>query len=95
MQIILNAAETKVRNSSARPENFVPATLELRHDCDDENGLTIGLVITGDRRDLEFEDKKIVRFKAAWCTPQEFSKWLGQLVGVAALLGLTDSGDQE
>ena len=95
MKIILNSAETKFRNRNTSLENFKPATLEIRQDCDDEHGFTIGLILTADRRDLESDDSNVLRLKAAWFTPQEFAQWLGQLVSFAALLGLTDSDDQE
>lgn len=95
MKIILNPAETKYRNSHSKPREFKPATLELREDRDDEHGFTIGLIITADRRDLEFEDSNVVRLSAAWSTPQEFAQWLSQIVNFAALAGLTDSDDNE
>jgi hypothetical protein len=95
MKIILNSAETKFRNRDMESEKFKPATLEIRQDCDDEHGFTVGLIVTADRRDVEFDDRNVVRVKAAWTTPREFARWLGQLVSNAALLGLTDSDDQE
>jgi len=93
MKIILNSAETKFRNRNTESEKFKPATLEIRQDCDDEHGFTIGLIITADWRDLESDDSNVVRLKAAWSTPEEFAQWLGQLVSCAALLGLTDADD--
>jgi hypothetical protein len=93
MKIILNSAETKFRNRNTKLEKFKPATLEIRHDCDSEHEFRIGLFITADPRDLEFEDGNVVRLKAAWSTPEEFAQWLGQLVSTAALLGLTDCND--
>jgi hypothetical protein len=94
MKIVLNAAETRFRNRDEGPDVYQPATLEIREDLDDENGFTVGLIVTADRRDVEVADRNVVRVKAAWTTPREFAKWVGRLVSCAALLGLTDSDEE-
>ena len=93
MKIILNATETRFRNLDQL--NFKPATLEILYEPGLEVPFTIGLFITADHRDMEFDDSCVVRVKAAWSTPEEFAQWVGQLVSFAALLGLTDTDDQE
>jgi hypothetical protein len=95
VKITLNAKETRVRNKNTRAGKFRPATLEIRYDGDDEHGLTVGLIVTADRRDLEDGEGNVVHLKVAWSTPREFGQWLGHLVTRGALLGLTDSDDEK
>jgi hypothetical protein len=90
LKIIMNRAEALFRSTNMGDDKFEPATLEIRQDTDGEHGFSVGLIVTADRRDMQSDDGNVVHLKAAWFTPQEFSQWLGQLVSVAVLLGLTD-----